>query len=148
MFDRNNPTHLAELKSEVLTDPTNRGYAPDQAEWVLLDQLNNIAQNLTPATGSDYLTPKNLLKVIYPEAVSSQDQFKVQLLYEASQGMGDDISEFRTDIQTLSTAIATAVDTIIRDLSRAEVLWSSVDVNGTQERVNISAHDWRAARDS
>ena len=40
MYDENNPTHVAELKDEVLTDPLARGYDPNGNDDVLVALLN------------------------------------------------------------------------------------------------------------
>ncbi len=80
--------------------------------------------------------------------MSAQDQFKIQLVYEAAAGMEDDVSDFRADVSALSGAIGTAIETIKRPLSRAEVLFAVLDGNGTMEKVTISQQDWFASRDS
>lgn len=147
-FDRTNAADLAALKTEVLTDPTGAGYNPSASEAVLLDLLNNPAQNKTPATGPDYLTPLNVLKGLMPVSINSQDQFKIQLVFESAQGVTDDISVFRPDLVSFGGQVATAINGINRALSRAEILFAEDDVNGSRESVVITTADWRAARDS
>lgn len=146
-FDRSNPTHLAALKSEVLTDPIAMGYVSGNTGDVL-SRLNDPALNVGGDTGADFLTPKNLLNVLFGEAISSQDQFKIQLVFESASTIDDDISIFRDDLSALGVGLATAIGTITRSLSRGEVLFGALDANGSYEKVYITREDWLAARDS
>lgn len=147
-FDRNNPADLLALKTEVETDPVGVGYNPNGNENTLVDLLNSPAANPGLETGLDYITVKRLLDVIFNEAISSQDQFKIQLLFEATEGFYDDLSDYRASIGGLSANLQLAVDAITRKLSRSEILFSSVDANGTTERTILTIDDWHAARDS
>jgi len=146
-FDRSNSADLLALKNEVNGDPLGAGYLTQGTQGIL-DLLNNPANNLAPETGADSMTAEKLLKVIYPEAVNSQDQFKLQLLFEATGNLGSDLSLFKNEVSALSPALAAAVAGIIRDLSRAEVLFSIDDDNGVREKVYISRDDYLTARDS
>ena len=147
-FDRNNPSDLLTLKTEVATDPITMGYDPAGNTHVLLELLNGPTNNVAPEDGADFMTAEKLLKVVYLEAISSQDQFKLQLTFEATGGLDSDLSNFKSEISALSTSLATAVSSIVRPLSRAEVLFSTSDVNGVREKVYISRDDYLAARDS
>ena len=147
-FNRTDAADLLALKNEVLLDPTGRGYDVHANVNDLTDLLNDPDNNLTPATGADKLTPRNVLKALMPVSISSQDQFKIQLMYEGSSGFNDDISVFREDIIPLSPPIGNAIESIVRALSRAEILFAVIDANGTREPVTISQQDWFAARDS
>ena len=146
-FNVNNAADLLALKTEVNTDPDGMGYdtasTPD-----ILSKLNDPANNVLPETGPDRMTAEKLLKVIYPEAVSSQDQFKLQFTFEATGGLDSDLSNFKSEVSALSTGLATAVSSIIRPLSRAEVLFAVDDSSGARESVYISRNDWLTARDS
>lgn len=146
-FDRNNPANLAALKAEIESDPAGVGYTPD-VTGDLLSQINSAENNPGADTGSDFVTVRNLWSALFPIAISSQDQFKIQLVFEASEGLDADVSELRVELSALSTPIANAIAGIIRNLSRAEVLFSDIDANGSTEVVLISRDDWIAARNS
>lgn len=150
-FDRTKAADLAALKSEVNTDPLGMGYAAVIGNTLaVLNLLNDPANNVeTPKpTGAAAISANRLLELIYPEAISSQDQFKLQLVFEGSSGLDADVSNFRTQIAGLSTALNNAIQAEVRDLSRAEVLFGGVDANGVYETVNINRDDWIAARES
>lgn len=148
-FDRNDPADLLALKNEVNDDPLGMGYDPPAGTQPVLDLLNIPANNLSPADGDSPVIANVLLKVIFGESISAQDQFKLQLLFEASSDLDADLSEYRALITALSNPLGIALAAaLIRALSRAEVLFSDVDVNGTTELITISRNDWIAARDS
>lgn len=147
-FDINNPSHLLALKNEVTLDPIGMGYDVNGNTNTLIALLNDPASNIGNDTGADFITPKNLLNAIFPEAISSQDQFKIQLVFESASSIEDDISIFRDDLSALSAGLATAISGITRSLSRAEVLFGDLDVNGSHEKVYITRNDWITARDS
>lgn len=148
-FDRTDPADLLALKNEVNDDPLGMGYDPPAGTQPVLDLLNIPANNLSPADGDSPVIANVLLKVIFGESISAQDQFKLQLLFEASSDLDADLSEYRALITALSNPLGIALAAaLIRALSRAEVLFSDVDVNGTTELITISRNDWIAARDS
>ena len=140
-FDVNNTAHLVTLRDHG----NSLGLGGSTSE--ILAEFNLPGNNPTPATGPDGMTVSALLLVLFDVAISSQDQFKVQLLFESSQGRDDDLSQFRAKVRALGTAISNAVDTIVRALSWAEVTFGGLDSNGINERVVISRNDWLAARD-
>lgn len=146
-FDRTNPTDLIALKSEVVNDPAGLGYVDGNLRLTL--ELLNIAENnLGNETGEDYLHVKKLMLILFGETLGSADQFKVDLLVNASDGLRDDISDFKALLKSLSGSLNTAILANTRDLTRAEVLFSSIpDANGTIESVIISRTDWITARD-
>lgn len=148
-FDKTDPADLLALKNEVNDDPLGMGYDPPAGTQPVLDLLNIPANNLSPADGDSPVIANVLLKVIFGESISAQDQFKLQLLFEASSDLDADLSEYRALITALSNPLGIALAAaLIRALSRAEVLFSDVDVNGTTELITISRNDWIAARDS
>lgn len=148
-FNRDNPADLLALKNEVTLDPIGMGYASVVGQTnLLLDLINNSVNNVSPSDGPDTVTAQKLLSAIFEEPVSSQDQFKIQLLFELADGADSDLSGFKTNIADLSAGLATAVSTIIKPLSRAEVLFSNIDANGITETVILTRADWSAARDS
>lgn len=146
-FDRSNPADLLVLKTEVTTDPDSMSYDIASTSDIL-SKLNDPVNNVLPETGADKMTAEKLLKAIYPEAVSAQDQFKLQLLFESTGGLESDLSLFKANVSALGAGLASAVASIVRDLSRAEVLFAIDDSNGVRESVYISRDDWIAARDS
>lgn len=148
-FDRTNSTHLLALKNEVDNDPLSMGYAAVRdTTSALLELLNNPDNNLSPVNGNAPVTAEALLNAIFDESISSQDQFKIQLLFEATSGLTEDLSRYKTRVQSLSAGLNAALALIVRPLSRAEVLFSDDDANGIKEFVTISKADWFAARDS
>lgn len=145
-FDRNNPADLLALKNEVTLDPLGIGYDVNGSTQTILDLLNNAASNLGGETGPDLVSASKLLNAIFPESISAQDQFKIQLAFEISAGPSEDLSSVADLIAGLSPNLATAVASITRSLSRAEVLFSNAE--STYETVTITRDDWIAARDS
>ena len=144
-FDINNPADLLALTNEGLLPQYVALNGETQA---ILNLLNDPANNDTPDNGVDKLTAEALLDVIFDVAISSQDQFKIQLLFEGTDGLGGDLSRFRAKLSALSTSIANAIATIVRPLNRAEVLFGGLDEVGTYENVKISKTQWIAARNS
>ena len=148
-FDRNNLADLTTLKTEVNDDPAGIGYNASSGDTQLvLDGLNLVANNTTPANGNASMTAEAFLSAIFTVSISSQDQFKIQLMFEATSDLDGDLSKFRIDTKGLSVNISSAIDTIIRPLSRAEILFAIDDANGVKEFVIIKRLDWIAARDS
>jgi len=145
-FTRTNLTQLTALKNEITIDPISMGYAGLSNKQIAA-LLNDEAGNLAPANGNAPVTSEKLLDVIFDEAISSQDQFKIQLVFEGSNGFGADLSRFKAKIGGLSTGLGTAVNTIVRPLSRAEVLFAVDGDYGIKEFVTISDTDVRATGD-
>ena len=147
-FDRNDPVDLIALRDEQALDPRGVGYAAvDGQTQATLDLFNLESNNPGAETGLAILTANKLLKIIFSEAISSQDQFKIQLLFESSTGLEDNISDFITEISVLSGALSAAIAANTRHLNIVEVLFADDDVNGVKESVTISRDDWFAARD-
>ena len=149
-FNRNDPADLLALKNEVNNDPIAMGYAAvvDESLTELLLLLNEPINNATPEDGATTLTCEDLLKMLFAENISAGDQFRVQLIFEMTEGADSDISRFKPEISALDTGLANAINAHTRALSRAEILFSDPDVNGVKEFVSISRDDWIAARDS
>ena len=87
--------------------------------------------------------------MIFQENISGPNQFNIDLIFKlcAADGQLCDMSEFRSAIVGLGdTGLNALIADNFRPLSRAEVLFSEVDANGTMEFVNISNSDWFAAR--
>lgn len=146
MFDINNQADLTALKTEVETDPLAIGYNTADIS-VLLDQLNNPANNPGGEIGADFCTAKRMLKAIFNEPISSQDQFKVQLVFETSSGPDSDVTDYKANIAGLSAGLSAIMAGITRPLSRAEVLFAD-DINADPvEYVILTRNDWFAARD-
>ena len=113
----------------------------------ILEQFNLPENNPTPSTGPDKMTANALLLAIFGISISSQDQFKIQLLFEATQGRSGDLSDFRAKVIALNANLAVAVNTIVRSLSYAEATFGVLDSNGVYESVIIKKSEWIAARD-
>ena len=135
MFDRDDAAHLARLKALVVN--------PQDGTKEILAFLNG----KTTIMGIAPMTAEALLAAIYPIAISSQDQFKLQLLFEGSESMSADLSRFRFDVIALGVTISAAINAIVRNLTIAEVEFSELDANGVNEIIQISEADWFAARD-
>ena len=147
-FDRTNTADLIALRDEQALDPRGVDYAAvDGQTQATLDLFNLESNNPGAEIGLAKLTANKLLKIIFTEAISSQDQFKIQLLFESSTGLADDISNFITETSSLSPALATSIAANTRHLNIAEVLFADDDENGVKESVTISRDDWFAARD-
>lgn len=147
-FDRNNTADLIALRDEELNDPINMGYlAVDGITNETLSLFNQSANNVGLETGEDFLNSETFLKILFAENINSQDQFKLQLLFIASNGLSDDVSSFKSSISALSISLSDEITANTRLLSRAEVLFGVVDSNGSMEKVVISKQDWIAARD-
>ena len=140
-FDINNTAHLV-----ILGEYGNSlGFGGSTND--ILNAVNLAENNPAPVNGPDTMTANALLLAIFDVSISSQDQFKIQLLFEATQGRDGDLSDFRSRVRALGTTLSNAVDTIVRALSWAEVSFGGIDANGISERVIISRDDWFAARD-
>ena len=147
-FDRTNSSDLLALKNEVNNDPLSIGYSSAINVDVILDLLNDPVNNPEGQIGKDYATVNQMLEAIWGESISSQDQFKIQLVFEIANSPNSDITNFKSNIGALSTGLQTAIDAITRPLSRAEVLFSDDILADPVEKVIISQQDWIAARDS
>ena len=139
-FDGSNAAHLVTLRDYG----NSLGLGSTQA---ILDQFNLPENNPSPASGPAMMTANNLLVAIFDVPISSQDQFRIQLLFEATQGREGDLSEFRSLVSVLSASISSAISGIVRALSYADATFGIVDTNGTHETVTISESDWFTARD-
>ena len=147
-FDVTNTNDLAALRDEQLNDPVGMGYAAVDGDVnKTLDLFNNEANNVGVEVGNAKLLAGDLLSIIFGISVSSQDQFKIQLVFESSSGTESDVSAYRPDLIALSNALADEINLHTRHLNRAEALFSNVDANGVIETVVISRSDWFAARD-
>ena len=147
-FDKTNTTHLIALRDEESLDPISMGYAAVTGQTQkTLSLFNTPSSNTESTSGQDFLVAEKLLEILFGEAISSQDQFKLQLLFEATNGLTDDLSQFKADVSALSGSLSTAISNNLRELSRAEVLFGSLDSNNSYERVIITKADWIAARD-
>ena len=139
-FDVANTAHLVTLRD--YGNSLGLGSTGD-----LLDQFNLVDNNPSPSTGPGKMTANALLLAIFDISISSQDQFKIQLLFEATEGRDGDLSEYRVLVGALGAQILAAINTIVRSLSYADATFGVVDANGTHENVVISESQWFAARD-
>lgn len=146
-FDVNNPAHKITLRDEQSIDPILMGYAAVDGDTTkTLDLFNNADKNVQPISGAKALTAKDLVAMIFEDAVNAQDQFSIQSLLEVTSDLNSDISDFRATIGLINT-FATAITNHVRPLNRVEVLFAELDSNGVMETVMISKTDWFAARD-
>jgi len=146
-FNKNDPADLLALKNEATLDPLGMGYNILGGTQDILDLFNTPASNLGSETGPDFLTTGKFLTIVFAENVSAGDQFRIQLLYEMTEG-DVNIDKHRTDIAVLNDiGINNAIAALTRPLSRADFLFGDI-INGAHEIVNISSSEWFAARDS
>lgn len=143
-FDRSNQAHLTALKALVLAG----GFTVLDGTSDILAYVNLPENNLGGETGPDSMTGEALLKIVFAENISAGNQFRIQLLFEATNGLTDDMSRFKSDVSALDAGLLAAINLLVRDLSLAEVAFSEDDANGVRERVTISSADWAAARDN
>jgi len=143
-FDRTNQAHLTALKGLVV----DNGVDHFGSTQVILDFLNLPANNPTPSTGPDRMTAEALLRILFTENVSAGNEFKLQLLFEGTQQLSDDLSRFKADVIALENGLAAKIAALLRDLSAAETLFAVDDSNGVREFITISRNDWFAARDN
>lgn len=150
-FDRTDPADLLALKTEVTTDPAGVGYDVAGPTKFILDNLNLPENNPGSETTGAPLTARVLWEIsadnpddLTPHGqFSVGDQFVMQQLFEITAGPDSDLSWARARVVGLFPAndgIPTAINALLRGLSRAEVLF------GTD--TTISQQDWFAARDS
>ena len=148
-FDATNQADLDALKSEIVNDPLVMGYEPTGSTQQLLRLLNDPSENVGGETTTSDLTVELLFDAFMESPgdldiggqFTSGDQFVLQSLL--SQELGTDISKYRPQITAIlpnSSTVKTTLDSQVRALSRAEVLFG-VDTN-------ISRQDWFAARDN
>lgn len=146
-FDNTNQANLTALKTEVLDDPINMGYASviDQTNN-LLKLLNNPDNNVGGETTGVNLTPAHLLDALDPSDLASAQVSVGELDFIASfmgRDLDQDIERWRAKIISVlpnNSATETALNALSRTLSRAEVLFGV----GTE----ISREDWFRARDN
>ena len=132
---------------------TLKGLVPNHAEDVpvILASLNDYydasGNPLHVADGPDQLTTGKFLTIVFTENVSAGDQFRIQLLFEMTEGDAN-IDKHRGDIAALNdNGINLALAALRRPLNLAEINFADV-VDGATEVVKISKQDWFAARDS
>lgn len=146
-FERTDENFVT-LKAEVANDPLSLGYA----QFVFsntkkfLELLNNGDKNVGGATTNVSLTTKVLLDVMVPSDLGAQQVDDGERRFIESfmvRDFGTDIEPWRDKIRNAfrtGSDTITALDALIRLLSRAEVLFG--------EGTHISSLDWAAARDS
>lgn len=144
-FDRTNPAHLTAARDYITV---TKGLPVTTDTPVILDHFNDPSLNPTPANGANPLTARRLVDAVWESTVASQDQFKVQLLVEATTSIDDDVSDWRLRAIALGTQLGNAISAQTRALSWAEVTFGAADANGVYESVVITRDDWFAARDS
>ncbi len=148
-FDKNDPAHLAALKSEEADDPIGMGYLHDGATQPLLDQFNFPSLNVGGEISGIALTVKVLFDNMVPEEFGGNqiDQGKLMWITTVLNFMQDEpdrnIEEWRAKIIAIlpnNSVTETTLDALSRSISRAEVLFG----DGTE----ITKQDWRATRES
>lgn len=150
-FDRTDPADLLALKTEVNTDPIGMGYDVNANVTTLMGLLNEADANVGGETTGAPITARVLWEAcadnpddLTPHGqFSAGDQFVVQQLFETSEGPYSDLSWARARFINLfppTDGIVTTINSLLRGLSRAEVLFGEGTV--------LSNKDWSAARDS
>ena len=136
------------LLTEVRTDPLAMGYASveDQTKK-LLDMLNDPANNIGGETTSQTLTPRILLQNITPSDLADQQvdagELNYILTFMRMSYLDENIDAFKSKIISCfkaGSASATALAGLVRQLSRAEVLFGAGAI--------LSSADWFDARDN
>lgn len=158
-FDRNNPTHLLELKTEVTTDPLALGYVPDSTQTGVLDIINlpRVGIEFQKGFASGALIRSsvtfdafNALAVAEKEwlqwltqgtSIAEEDvlvtsDLTLKLAGENAAGQNQSIWA-QSDKATMEPVMRAL---LFRLGSRAEVLWG--------QDTFITSADWFAARDS
>ncbi len=144
-FDRTDAAQVAQLKSEIVTDPLSMGYDIDAAN-AGLKLINDPANNLGGETTAEMLTVSMLLDVMdIGDFDSNQVSDGERRFIESfiNRDLNQDIDRWKAKIQAAFKANSTtsdAIDALVRPLSRAEVLFG----NDT----SLVKEDWFAARDS
>ncbi len=149
-FNRTNPADLLALKNEQATDPIGMGYAAvDGQTQKTLDLFNAPDLNVEsprPTTGQR-LTVSILLEIPALAVDLDHNQVsegeKIFITSFMNRDFDADIERWRAQIiealRSQSDTV-TALNALVRDMSRAEVLFGVETV--------ISKQDWIAARDS
>jgi len=156
-FDKSNPTHLAQLKSEVTTDPNAYGYVPENTDTGVLDIINLKRATITvskpkisAATVRSTCTYDAFEGLLGPEELWLTWMTGSNGFDEENVVVTDDLRQKLAGDPTANDAIwaaadrnamnAAMLDLIDVDGSRAEELWGFA--------TSISRDDWIAARDS
>ena len=145
-FDRTDPADLTAARDYIVVTKALDPFGTPTD--VILSHFNDPALNPTPANGANAMTARRLVDAVWEATVASQDQFKVQLLIEATQTLDEDVSDWRLRAIALSTQLGNAINAQVRALNWAEVTFGSADANGVYESVVLTRDDWLAARGS
>ncbi len=145
-FDRTNPVNLLDLQNEVLVDPLGIGYSGMDIDTLLL-HLNDASLNPNVTVGVPVFTPQALLALLFNTNINVSLQYTIDLLFESTSGLNENISWARGPITAADTQLGNKISALGRNLSRGEVLFSDQDEYLTHEIVVISKDDWIAARD-
>ena len=150
-FDNTDPVQVAELKSEVETDPIGMGYNPTGGTPPLLGLLNEPESNVGGETiGADF-TSDLVMQVIDPDELTVANKFPegnarwLDYLMSAASSISN-FADFEVKFRALfanytpSSNTIDALDAELQLISRAEVLWGVDTV--------ITKADWLIARDS
>lgn len=133
-FDRSDPTQLQELTNEITLDPMGMGYSYDpqtSSTTQILKLLNDPVNNVGGETVGSLNVKQFLLDILDPNDLTVGGQFSqgdlefVKMVIESSAFIEEDISEFIPKLTTTFTngATQTGLQSAVRVLSRAEVLW-------------------------
>lgn len=154
-FDRTNPTHLAELKAEVATDPDILGYDPLDTQAGVLDVLNLKRATYTiskPAISAALIRSTVTFDAYNTLSIDEQEWIR---WVTGSNGFQEENLTVTPDLRTqltgpgaasiwsagnrdaMNQAMLALMDV---DASRAENLWGYA--------TSITREDWFAARDS
>ena len=118
--------NIAELKTELETDPLGMGYILTETEHNLV-LLNKRGKNLGGETEKKTLTVKILNKHLdLAEFSALSADYKEYILAIAGKPEGEEIPRIKSKIKDIfgsGSLTFTGIQSEVRNLSRAEVLW-------------------------
>ena len=156
-FDRTDPTDLAELKSEVLTDPNGYGYIPENTDSGVLDIINMKRPEITvnkPRISAADIRSDVTYDAYDTLAIDEQEWIR---WITGSNGVNEESVNVTADLRQQLAGDPTPTGSIWATAHRTEMnaaMSALMDVPGTRAEqlwgygTTITRDDWFAARDS
>jgi len=151
-FDRNNPVHLAALKTEVNTDPNGYGYVPDSTQEGVLDIINLKRPEITvskPNIGSAGVRSSCTYAAYDGLAIDEQEWLRWM-----TPASNDENMVVTTDLRERLTGGSASIWAPADRVEMIAAMLALIDIDGSRSEemfgiyTNISRDDWIAARDS